>query len=441
MFAYHVRLGLKSLRRNPVLTALMIGAIGLGIGVCMTTLNVYHLVSGNPIAHRNDVLFAVQLDNWDPQRPWDEDRPEVAPYELTYRDSQAVVLGSQIPDRKVIMRKGAFVLGPDDEKSEVKPYIVIARLTLGDFFPMFDTPFEYGGGWDSEADATAEPVVVLSKESNDKLFGGENSVGRSVRLDDAEYKVVGVLADWRPVPIFYDMNNGTIDDIEEVFMPFARGQLLEKQSAGNTNCWKPEEINSYKEFLNSECVWIQAWVELRSAEKEAQYKSFLDAYVGEEKKVGRFPRPLNTKLSNPDEWLEINQVVQNDNRVLLGISFMFLAVCLLNTVGLLLAKFSGAAPVISLRRALGASRMEIFRQHLVEVSIIGIAGGLLGLGLGYLGLIGARQLDEGYEQLAQMQWIVGLMALGIALLSGVIAGLYPTWRITRLQPAPYLKTQ
>jgi len=441
MFAYHLRLGLKSLRRNPVLTALMIGAIGLGIGVCMTTLNVYKLISGNPIAHRNDVLFAVQLDSWDIQRAWNQDDPESLPLELTYRDAQQAVLQSDIPDRRVIMRKAAFVLASNDEKSEVKPEIVIGRLTLGDFFAMFDVPFEYGGAWDKEADSTSEPVVVLSKKSNDTLFGGENSVGRSVRLDDIEYKVVGVMADWQPVPLFYDLNNGSINEIEQVFAPFSRGELLEKSSAGNTNCWKPEEINSLTEFLNSECVWIQAWVELATPAKEQEYKTFLDAYVAEQKKLGRFARPLKTKLSNPDGWLVINEVVQNDNRVLLGISFMFLAVCLLNTVGLLLAKFSGAAAVISLRRALGASRMEIFRQHLMEVSIVGIVGGVLGLGLGYLGLLGARQLDEGYERLAQMEWTVGLMALGIALVSGVLAGLYPTWRITRLQPAPYLKTQ
>ena len=79
MFAYHLRLGLKSLRRNPVLTALMIGAIALGIAVCLTTLNVYRLVSGNPLAARNDVVFAVTMDGWDPKEPNDKKRPELAP--------------------------------------------------------------------------------------------------------------------------------------------------------------------------------------------------------------------------------------------------------------------------------------------------------------------------------------------------------------------------
>ena len=64
MFAYHLRLGLKSLRRNPVLTALMIGAIAIGIAVCLTALNVFTLVSSNPLAHRNDVVYAGFWRRW-----------------------------------------------------------------------------------------------------------------------------------------------------------------------------------------------------------------------------------------------------------------------------------------------------------------------------------------------------------------------------------------
>ena len=111
----------------------------------------------------------------------------------------------------------------------------------------------------------------------------------------------------------------------------------------------------------------------------------------EQKTLGRFERPLNNHLTHPDEWLEVNEVVRDDNRVLVGLSFMFLAVCLLNMIGLLLAKFLGAAPLVGLRRALGASKATIFRQHLVEVGVIGFGGGLLGIALAALGLLGVRQ--------------------------------------------------
>jgi putative ABC transport system permease protein len=157
--------------------------------------------------------------------------------------------------------------------------------------------------------------------------------------------------------------------------------------------------------------------------------------------MGRFPRPLNNHLRHPDDWLKTNRVVDNDNRVLVGLSFMFLAVCLLNMIGLLLAKFIGGAPLVGLRRALGASRSTIFQQHIVEVGVIGLGGGVLGVGVAALGLLGIRHLYDKYDALTRMDLPMILIALGIAIASGVLAGLYPTWRVCRVQPAMYLKTQ
>lgn len=439
MLAYYFRIALKSLRRNPMLTGLMIGAIALGVGVCITTLTVYRLMSGNPVAHRNDVLYAVTLDSYDPNSPWDDDHPERPPPELTYRDAQALYQ-SDIPDRRVMMRKAAFVVEAPP-KSGVAPFLVEGRTTTKDFFSMFDVPFQYGAGWDQAADDASQMVVVLSKKTNDKVFGGADSVGQIVRLDGHEFKVIGVLGEWAPAPKFYDLNNGAFDEIEELFVPYGIGTQLEMQSAGNTNCWRDQEINNFQDFLNSDCVWIQFWVELRDGNKVAAFQEFIDNYVREQKTLGRFERPLNNHLQRPDEWLQVNEAVQDDNRVLVGLSFMFLAVCLLNMIGLLLAKFLGAAPIVGLRRALGASKGAIFRQHLMEVGVIGLGGGLLGIVLAALGLWGVRNLYENYDELTRLDFSMVLIAIGIAVLSGLLAGFYPTWRVCRVQPAAYLKTQ
>ena len=89
MFSYYLRLALASLRRTPVLSALMVLALGLGIGAFMTTFTVYYLMSGDPIPHKSDVLFAVQLDNWDPNDDPTESAKDVQP-QLTYRDFVAL---------------------------------------------------------------------------------------------------------------------------------------------------------------------------------------------------------------------------------------------------------------------------------------------------------------------------------------------------------------
>lgn len=437
MLDYHVRLAWLGMRRTPVITALMIAAVAVGIAVTTTSLTVHHLMSSNPIAHRDAVLYAVTMDSWDPRQPADDARPELPPRQLTYRDAM-VVLASDIPSRTAVMRKTGFTIeaGPD-----ATPWVAEGRLTTGDFFAMFDVPFQYGGAWDEAADRDGAAVVVLTRATNDRAFGGVDSVGRSIRLDSREYRVVGVLADWQPTPKFYDLNNGAFDEVEEAFIPFARGAMYEMQPAGNVNCWKPEELKGFADFLGSECIWNQAWVELRTPEQVQRFGQFLDGYVAQQKALGRFPRPTNNRLDRPSEWLENAEVVTDDSRVLVGLSFAFLAVCVLNVVGLLLSKFLGAAPVIALRRALGASRGELFRQHLVEVGAIGLAGGALGLVLGWLALQGVRRLYENYDRLTQLDLPLVAAALGISLAAGVLAGIYPAWRVCRVQPAGYLKTQ
>ena len=62
MIAYYFRLALRSFRRNKVLTALMVIAIALGIGAWLTTLTVFHVLSGDPIRSKSDRLFPVQVD-------------------------------------------------------------------------------------------------------------------------------------------------------------------------------------------------------------------------------------------------------------------------------------------------------------------------------------------------------------------------------------------
>ena len=60
---------------------------------------------------------------------------------------------------------------------------------------------------------------------------------------------------------------------------------------------------------------------------------------------------------------------------------------------------------------------------------IGLVGGVLGIVVAALGLLGVRKLYENYDALTRLDFTMGLIALGIAIVSGVLAGLYPTWRV------------
>jgi len=439
MFHYYLQLAWLSCKKTWGLTLLMVLAIALGIGASMTTITVNYLMSANPIPQKSSQLFYVQLDGWDPAEPYfDNGDP---PEQLTYRDATALWQAQKAP-RQALMSGTAAVIEPQSAGGkDLRPFVANGRATTGDFFPMFDVPFLYGQGWDRNADQKQDLVVVINRALNERLFGGSDATGQLLRVAGKDFRIVGVLDHWQPRPKFYDISTGAFHDSEEFFVPFSliASQLLER--SGNTNCWKPVE-SGFQAFLDSECVWTQLWVELPDATAVGQYQSFIDAYAEQQHQFGRFARPKNNRLSDVMQWLEQRQVVSEDASMMMALALMFLAVCLLNTVGLLLAKFLGKASEIGLRQALGASRRDLFIQHLIEAGCVGLAGGLLGLGLSYLGLLAVRNLyGDWMRDLAVLDLNMVLLAMLLALVSSLLAGLYPTWRACQVQPSQQLKAQ
>jgi len=458
VFMHDLRLALQSLRRNPVLTALMVIAIAAGIAASMITITVYHGRSGHPIWWKADKLYAVALD------PRDLDsnnafanlqrHPEYPPLQVTYQDAKALYR-SDIPTRALMMFRSSRTVAP--RKAGEKPVSLDARVTTADFFAMFDVPFLYGGGWSRADDEAPSPVIVLSKYANQKLFNGENSVGKTLTLGDKDFRIVGVIDAWSPTPRFYDLNNSSFDLPENLFIPFGWTEALKLGTNGNTNCVRANaKVGGFAELLTSDCVWLQYWAELPTANQRRNYQAFVDNYTNDQRRFGRFPRPINNnRIVDVDTWMEMYEVVGDETKIQVAVALMFLLVCVLNTFGLMLAKFLKAAPISGLRRALGASRSDIMRQHLIEVVIVGLLGGAVGLVLSRFGLDGMRALairpipgqDDNparvalQQSLSSMDTQMFVFALGLALLTGILAGLYPAWRVGRLSPSTFLKTQ
>ncbi len=437
MFAYQLRLAWKSLCRNPVLSLLMVVGIGLGIGVAMTFVTTYYLMAANPIPHKSERLYAPQVDSWNPNEPIDEDHPDEPPHLMTYRDAIALSR-STIPTHLSALFRIYPTVRPDDP--EQRPFRRVARACQSGFFPMFDVPFRYGGGWDKKADESGAAVLVLGAELNERLFGGENSVGRELQLDSRRFTIVGVLEPWRPFPRFYDVQNRGFVAAEQLFLPLSFAISQELEPWGNIWNWKPYPGNEYAAFLESEAIWINFWVQLDTEEQKDAYRAHLEAYVLEQRKLGRFERPMNNRLRNVVEWLRYRNVVPEDARTLLINALLFLLVCSVNLVGILLGKFIARAPEIGVRRALGASRAWVFTQHLIECELIGIIGCALGVGLSFYGI---RLVERLYYVDFDVSFDPKLLAiaLGLALGSAMIAGAYPAWRICRIPPSEHLKAQ
>ena len=440
MFAYYLDLALRSFRSARALTALMVIAIGLGVGACMTTLTVFRVLAGDPIPDKSARLFNVQLD----AEPMREFTPGEEPaLQLTRFDAEALLREKR--GVRQVMMTGAFVpadpAGSADPASAAQaPFIAPARYASSDFFAMFDAPLLHGRGWSPADDAAEARVAVIARALSERLFGRSDSVGRTLRVGDKDLTIVGVLADWRPTPHFFDLSLGAYAAPAEIYIPFATAMALRLSAAGQTSCWGGRNVTDVR-ALSAPCAWLQYWVQLDDPAQVEAYRRYLHAYSEQQRSAGRFERPANPRLRPVMEWLSVRKVVPSDIRLQLWFAFGFLLVCLTNTVGLLLAKCLRRSAEIGVRRALGASRRAIFAQFLVEAGGLGLAGGLLGLALTGLGLWAVRLNPSSHAELARLDPTMLATTLALALAASLLAGLLPAWRACQIAPALQLKSQ
>jgi putative ABC transport system permease protein len=437
MFGYYLDLALRSLKRNPVLTGLMVTAIGFGIGTSMTSLSVSRAMSGDPIPEKSQQLFMVQIDSWGPDKRGERNEDGLDE-NMSYIDAMALK-NLHAAQRQTRIYSGYLNARPADPK--LKPVGVIVPAVDSDFFPMFDVQFKFGAPWSRSDDQEGNPVVVISRKLNDQFFAGANSIGKTFMLEGASYRVVGVLDNWPLVPRFYNLHIRPYGQIDEIFIPFTRAIKAQAPAASGMSC-QDTTTASFEARLRSECLWIQLWVELPAAADVVKYRTVLNNYAADQQRTGRFHWPPHTQMRDVMQWLKYRHIVPNELGLLVLASFGFLFVCLMNAMGLMLARIIGRTQDISVRRALGASQTAIIGQCLVETTVIGVLGAILGFLLTLLGLLVMRAaLADDFSALTYLNAKAIGIEVSLAIAATIGAGLYPTWRAAHVEPALQLKAE
>jgi len=437
MLTYYIELAVRSLKRSPGLTLLMVLTIGFGVAASMTTYSVFRAVSGDPIPWKSSQLYVPQIDMWGPTGRGADGEP---PDAMDYTDAMKLMRDHRAKRQSAMYQISPSIVPADASKHPVN---TSGHAVSSEFFPMLDVPFLYGNGWSADDDAQRSAVVVISSKLNQKLFGGANSVGKTIDIEGKDYRVVGVLHNWNPQPRFYDVVNsgGFSTGLDDVFLPFDRAISLGMANNGNTNCNAIPKESGFVGLQHSSCVWIAFMAELDDAASVAAYRQYLDGYAHQQQQSGRFSWAPNNRLRNLPDWLDAEHVVPSDTKVSLLVALGLLIVCLVNTAGLLLAKFLRRSSEIGVRRALGAQRNSIYAQFLTEAGMVGMAGGVLGLLLTGVGVLSVGWvLPKEIATLAHVDFVLLALTLVIAVLATLLAGLYPTFRASRVQPAWQLKS-
>ena len=434
MFNYYLTLSLKNISRQKGLSVLIASTLGLGIAACMITYSLIHLMSKDPLPNKSERVYHIQLDNW--KLNVAAILPDLPPEEVTWRDAMNIVHAKQAKYQAASSMTWGMVT-PADQNTP--PFLGIIRATHGDFFPMFEVPFLYGQGWQNYPANDFQFVTVLSHSTNQRIFGGDNSVGQTLPMLGQLFTVVGVLDKWHPSPKFFDLSFGAFYQPEDLYVPLQIKAQLELPHGGNSQCWETNMGDEYQAFIDSDCVNFNLWIELARDQSKQQFEYYLQGYVEQQKALGRFPKAINNILLNVNQWLAHKEVVSSDMYVFFYLALLFLLVCLFNAAGLMSTKFTAKTNEIALRRALGADQQAIFSQCLIESIILGCIGSLIGVVLCMFGLEGIKALYPNFSAFVYLDMPLIFMTIGMSIVSSVLAGLIPSMKVCMLAPASYLK--
>ena len=139
MILHYLDLSIRSFKRTPLVSSLMVLAIAIGIGVTMTSLSVYHMMSKDPIPQRSGTAYHPQLNTMDDGETfWTSDD---LPLQLTYNDAMALYHSDLDVLKAPSVRTG---LSLQLDEPDFKPKIESVRASGLHFFTIFDIGFQYG---------------------------------------------------------------------------------------------------------------------------------------------------------------------------------------------------------------------------------------------------------------------------------------------------------
>jgi putative ABC transport system permease protein len=424
---YHIYLAWLKIRHSPWLSLQIVFTTAFGIGAFCATAGALLSLTADPLAGRGDYIFHPQVD---PSRLSDREADGNPPMDLTLRDARALYDAAPVGRRFMTSRNWLPVTF--ESSSNTFARMAITRATTADFFAVLHAPFLFGQGWAPQKDGKADRVVVLSREMNDRLFGGSNSVGRTITIATQPFVIVGVLDTWSITPHFYDLGDGAYSASEDVYIPFETWlDLPQDYGYGPMVCRENDDQNHNPQ--SDGCTWVQVWVELHGNELEG-YRQFLTNYSNDQHSLGRFERTPNIRLYNVPQWMKVNHVLPGSVLLEFWVAVALLLVCIANAAAIQLAKFKFALLEVGIRRALGATRSVIIGQLLIETSMLAIASGVLGAMFGIVGTELLRHSAEKYAAFIKVDYSLLWRAIVVSGVCSAITTLGPALSVSRHTP-------
>ncbi|MHB8186476.1 MAG: ABC transporter permease [Dermatophilaceae bacterium] len=326
---------------------------------------------------------------------------------LTMRDATALASPVVAPD---IAKVAPVATGSQSLTAGTTNWTTNVVGTTPDWLPVRARSLTEGRFFTTSELNSSASVVVLGSTTATELFGGRDALGQTVNINGTTMTVIGILNTAG--------SSTTTDEDDQALVP--------QTTYGS-------RITSSGNATGISTLFIEATsTDSLSAAYQEATKALLATHgvtVDAPDFTINSQQSLLTTATSTDRTLTV---------LLAGIAAISLLVGGIGVMNIMLVSVTERIREIGLRKALGATPRAIRQQFLVEASTLGLAGGLLGV---VLGLIGAQVLPHFLNQPVTIPAVAGIGALGIALIIGIVAGVYPASRAARLAPIDALRSE
>ncbi len=402
-----LRYGARMLVKQPGFTLIAVITLALGIGANTTAFSLIHTVLIQPLPYRDAgrVLFA---QGWDVQR--DQRQFNVAAADFEDWRAQCSSF-----EQAAGYRYWSVNLTGNGEPERVQGYNVTANL-----FQLLGVEPLLGRTFQSDEDKPgAAKVAVLSHGFWQRRFGAQSSiVGQTVTLNDESYTIIGVM----PPKFEFPQVNFKGD----LWVPFSHDAArLRVEANANFSMVAVARLRPDRTLAQAQ------------AEMDGIYRRLAEQYPQTNANAGIRLLPMQEMIARE---------ARGPLLALLAAALFVLLIACANVANLLLARAQTRVKEMALRAALGATAFRVARQMLTESLLLALLGGGLGVMLGQWLLAAIRSILPEFvlnTQPALMELGLNppvlLFALALALLTSVLFGLAPVWRLTRRELVKDLK--
>jgi predicted permease len=400
VLAQDVRYGFRALRKSPGFTAVTIAVLALGIGANSAIFSFVNGILLRPLPYPESERI-MDVSHVPPQ--------DIFPGRKTFAVSPANYIDWRARSRsfeKMAAYAGDYV----NISGTGEPQAVLANLVTSDYFAAFGVAPTRGRGFTPAEEEPGHRVAVITDAFwKSQLGGAESAVGSTMKINGEAYTIVGIL----PARMAYP-------DDARLFLPLS---------------WSAEEkaIRGIHDFGVVGRLKPGVTVESAQAELTAIASRLATEYPKDNKGWGAIVRPLREGMVGD---------VRPALLVLLGAVGFVLAIACANVANLVMAKTVARRKEIALRSALGASRGRVLGQILVETLLLSLLGGAAGLVLAHFAVKAIQASIGGELPRAgdiRIDLPVLLFTLAASVVTGVLAGLAPAWRLTRANVNEALK--